>query len=110
MHNINKILGDGNMIEFESATSLYNHIKPALNAKENEIKRNGYTYIKKEDIWNYLKEEKWTFSNNLDLYQMIDDILNVSDLVIDKYVKSKINLTDRKIYFEAKEDDINDKE
>ena len=45
--------------EFNSLKELYEHIKPALEAKVSEMQRVGYSYIKAEDIWNYLKEIKW---------------------------------------------------
>ena len=45
-------------MEFNSLEELYERIKPALRCKQSEMKRNGYNYIKLEDIWNYLKEVK----------------------------------------------------
>ena len=77
-------------IEFNSIKELYDRLKPALNAKVVALKRNDLDYIKEEDIWNYLKETKWSKANNLLLYQMVDDILNLSDTQIDEYVKSEI--------------------
>ena len=47
-------------------------------------------YIKKDDIWNYLKITKWSKANNLLLYQMVDDILNLDNNEIDEYVKGEI--------------------
>ena len=64
-------------VEFNSLEELYRRIKPALHTKKEEMKRNGYPYIKEEDIWNYLKEVKWVHSKNLSLYQMVSDVLNV---------------------------------
>ena len=46
-------------ITFSSLEELYNRIKPALRTKKEEMKRNGYIYVKEADIWNYLKEKKW---------------------------------------------------
>ena len=45
--------------EFNSLEELYNRLKPALEAKRIQMKRNGFNYIRIEDIWNYLKEIKW---------------------------------------------------
>ena len=42
------------------------------------------------DIWNYLKLTKWSTANNLLLYQMVDDILNLDNNEIDEYVKEEI--------------------
>ena len=64
------------------------------------MKRAGYIYIKEEDIWNYLKEVKWINSKNLSLYQMVNDVLNVDNILIDKYLKEKLNMRNRKVYFD----------
>ncbi len=77
-------------IEFSNVKELYERLKPALNAKVIELKRNELDYIKAEDIWNYLKDKKWSKANNLLLYQMVDDILNLDEQEIDSFVKSKI--------------------
>ena len=77
-------------IEFNSIKELYDRLTPALNTKVNELKRNDLDYIKKDDIWNYLKDKKWSKANNLLLYQMVDDILNLDNNEIDDYVKSEI--------------------
>ena len=77
-------------IEFNSIKELYDRLTPALNTKVIELKRNDLDYIKKDDIWNYLKEKKWSKANNLLLYQMVDDILNLDNNEIDEYVKEEI--------------------
>lgn len=92
-------------IEFSSLIELYERLKPALNTKKNEMQRQGYKYIKEEDVWNYLKEKKWKSSKNLALYEMVSDILNCDNDLIDNYLKQKLNLRNRSVYF----DDQNDK-
>lgn len=87
-------------IQFNSLEELYNRIKPALMAKVEELKRNDLNYIKEEDVWNYLKEIKWKDSSDLKLYQMVSDVLNADNLSIDEYLKKKLNMTERHIYFE----------
>lgn len=77
-------------IEFNNVKELYERLLPALNTKITELKRNDLDYIKVEDIWNYLKINKWSKANNLLLYQMVDDILNLDNYEIDEYVKSEI--------------------
>ena len=98
-------------IEFNSIRELYERLLPALNTKITQLKRYDLDYIKKEDIWNYLKITKWENATNLELYQMVDDILNLDNDEIDKYVKDEIrkkvikpNLEDMKV------DDASDKE
>ena len=77
-------------IEFSDVKELYERLMPALNAKVSELKRHDLDYIKAEDIWNYLKENKWTKAQDLSLYQMVDDIMNLENYVIDDYVKEQI--------------------
>lgn len=86
-------------VAFESLEELYKRIKPALITKKNEMNRDGYIYIKEEDIWNYLKEIKWKNARDLSLSEMISDILNTDNIIIDSYLKEKLNLRNRNIYF-----------
>lgn len=94
-------------IEFDTLQELYERIKPALFTKKAELKRNGIDYVKEEDIWNYLTEVKWINSRNLSLYQMVSDILNAENVKIDRYVKNKMKMRNRDLYFS--EDDENEK-
>lgn len=87
-------------IGFNSLNELYERLRPALTTKVGEMHRNGYKYIKEEDIWNYLKEVKWQKSIDLGLFQMVSDVLNTDDATIDYYLKEKLNLQNRKLYFE----------
>lgn len=86
-------------LEFNSLEELYNHIKPALTTKQSIMRRNGYDYIKIEDIWNYFKELKWKKANGLSVAEMVSDILNTSDEQIDLYLKQKLTLENRTLYF-----------
>lgn len=76
-------------ILFESLKELYERLLPALKNKRRELNLLGYNYITEKDIWNYLKNKKWTNSHNLKLYQMVDDIINLDYLVIADYYKEK---------------------
>ena len=80
-------------VEFNNILELYERLKPALLAKVAELKRNDINYIKIEDIWNYLKVTKWSSASNLLLYQMVDDILNIDNILLDNYVKDNVKLT-----------------
>ena len=73
-------------VEFNSIKELYKRLEPALLAKVAELRRSDINYIKKEDIWNYLKVHKWSKASNLLLYQMVDDILNIDNVLLDNYV------------------------
>lgn len=92
-------------LEFSSLEELFNHIKPALKTKQSEMKRNGYDYIKIEDIWNYFKEVKWKKANDLSISEMVSDIFNTSDMQIDLYLKQKLNLMNREVYFKEVSND-----
>ena len=83
-------------IEFKDAFDLYNRVKPALNIKVKELKRENYDYIKEEDIWNYLIKNKWSDAKGLVLCDVVNDILHAENEKIDKYLKDK--------YRQAKED------
>ena len=88
------------MNEFQTLEELYNRLKPALHTKREEMRRAGYEYVKSEDVWNYLKETVWKKASNLSLYQMVSDILNTDDTRIDEYLKEKLNMRNRTVYFE----------
>lgn len=77
-------------IEFKSVFDLYSRVKPALNIKVKELKREKYDYIKEEDIWNYLIKNKWSEAEGLVLCDVVDDILHADNKKIDKYVKENI--------------------
>lgn len=94
-------------VEFHSLEELYSRLKPALNTKKEEMRRSGFSYIKEEDVWNYLKEIKWKTAIDLNLYQMVSDVLNTDNILIDNYLKEKLNLSNRKIYFEEVEHEKN---
>ncbi len=89
--------------EFESLEQLYQRLLPALKSKVSELKRSGYDYLTTEDVWNYLKENKWLRSVNLSLNEMVSDIFTSDNDVIDAYFKSKLNKRSRKVYFEDEE-------
>lgn len=65
---------------------LYNRIRPALSSKVSELRLHGKTYIKEEDIWNYLSENDWKQSTCLSLAEMISDIFSLKEEEICNYV------------------------
>ena len=97
-------------IEFNNIKELYDRVTPALNTKVIELKRYDLDYIKKDDIWNYLKNTKWKMANNLLLYQMVDDILNLDNNEIDEYVKNEIRKKVIKPNLEKWDDDYGKEE
>lgn len=74
--------------EFKSKEELYKRVKPALEAKCNEFKRLGITYIRTVDIWNYLIKTKWTKAHNLVLFDIVHDILNADLKSLNEFIKN----------------------
>lgn len=74
-------------ITFQSQEELYKRVKPALRAKKMELQRLGFSYIKENDIWNYLRIHKWSKGKNLMLSDVVNDILHLNNQKIDFYVK-----------------------
>lgn len=96
-------------IVFNSLEELYIRLKPALSARKSELTRNGLNYITEEDIWNYFKENKWKNAHNLNLHQMVSDIFNCDEILVDDYLKGKLNQKNRTLYFnDNSEDDKNE--
>ncbi len=73
-------------IEFSSLKDLYNRLEPALSSKADELRKNGYHNISKEEIWIYLVKHQWLDSTNLLLHQMVSDIFNASNEEIYQYI------------------------
>ena len=76
-------------IEFNSVFDLYKRVKPALNSKVKELRREKYDYIKEEDVWNYLVKNKWASAQGLVLCEIVDDILNAENKKIDRFIKDE---------------------
>ena len=77
-------------MEFNNINELKKRLMPALRSKEKELHLCGLNYIDQEDIWEYLKENKWSKEQGLTLSSMVDDILNTNNNEIDDYVKEII--------------------
>lgn len=76
---------------------LYEFLSPALNVKLRLLRNRNYFYIKKEDIWLYLKETKWPYSKGLTIADMVNDIIHCDNQEMDLYLKEKISKLDRSI-------------
>ena len=85
---------------FKTAKELYERVLPALNSKIKELNRNNIDYIKQEDIWNYLIANIWTKEKGLELADIVDDILNVSNEKLEDYVKNNMKNMQRDIALE----------
>ena len=85
------------MYEYKNQLELYEGLIPALNVKLSELKNTEYNYITSEDIWNYLKETKWRDCIDLTLGEMVEDIIHVSQIDIDKYLKIRLKNENKEI-------------
>lgn len=85
------------MDEYKSQKELYLALVPALNVKMRLVRNSEYSYIKKEDIWNYLRINKWCKDVNLCISEMVNDIINVEENMIDRYLKDKLNKEEKEI-------------
>ena len=65
-------------MEFTSLQQLYKILIPAFNAKKRIILNSKYKYITNENIWTYLRENKWRNYCGLTLSDMVNDIMIVS--------------------------------
>ena len=74
-------------LEFNNLLELKTRIKPALSTKVKEIN----SYVTEEDIWNFLKEYNWKKANNLTLYDIINDIINLDKETIEEYSRRSKN-------------------
>ena len=83
-----------NEFYFKDINDLYNRLKPALRSKVKELKIRHNIIIKEEDIFKYLSNNKWNKSNDLTLYDMVDDILYLNDDMIIDFVSNKITVKD----------------
>ena len=77
------------MREYKSQRELYLNLLPALNVKMKHLKRSNYKNITREDIWNYLRDNKWKFGVDLTLADMVDDIIHLDNLEINNFVNNK---------------------
>ena len=84
-------------IEFKTLDELYRRIKPALYSKVKELKRKGISYIKEEDIWNYLSLNAWKDSTSLSLSEMVSSILHIRDDELKEYALDLLKTLDRSV-------------
>ncbi len=76
-------------VSFKSLEELYSRLTPALTVRKEELSKEGYSYIKEEDIFEALRRGKWNTSVNLTLFDLVNDILNINIEVVDAYLKQK---------------------
>ncbi len=90
------VLGDS-MDEYQSQKELFEALKPAFKVKTTLLKKTNYNYIRDIDIWNYLKQYKWSKSINLTISDMVNDIIHINIVDVDHYLKRKIYNEEKKL-------------
>ena len=81
---------------YASVKELFDILKPAFNVKLRLIKKD-YDYITKNDIWNYLKINKWCKDVGLTISEMVDDIIMVDIDKVDRFLKEYIKNQERQL-------------
>lgn len=82
--------------KFCSVNELYKKVLPALQTRVSELKRENIKFIDTLDIWNYCIENIWHNKNDIRIYELVSDILNVDKLKLQIYVRKNI-LNNKKI-------------
>ena len=81
---------------YTNIKELFNDLKPAFNVKLRLIKKD-YDYITRNDIWNYLKINKWRKDIGLTISEMVDDIIMVDIDKVDRFLKEYIKKQERQL-------------
>ena len=81
-------------MEYSGEIELFKSLRGAFNVKLNLIKKE-YNYIKKVDIWNYLKINKWCKDKNLTISEMVNDIIEVDITKVDLFLKKHLKDEER---------------
>lgn len=76
------------MQEYRNQKELYLNLIPALNVKIKHLRRGNYNDITREDIWNYLRDNKWRYGVDLTLADMVQDIIHLDNLEISNFKKN----------------------
>ncbi len=77
-------------MEYLSLEDLYRDLKGAFNVKLRLIGEE-YNHIKIQDIWEYLRINKWSKDKGLTISEMVNDIIDVDIKKVDKYQREKIS-------------------
>ncbi len=78
-----------NDLVFNSQEDLYKRILPALKSKKKILACSGFKNVNENDVWDYMRFNKWNTSYGLELCEMVSDILNTDNDLIIKYCHNK---------------------
>ena len=77
-------------LEYQSLEELYKDLSGAFDVKIRLIGKD-YSHIKKEDIWEYLRINKWSKDEGLTISEIVNDIIEVDIKKVDIYKREKIS-------------------
>lgn len=63
-------------MDFQNTEEIKERVMPALKLREDRLKKEGFN-ITSDDIWLYLKKNKWCKDTNLTLNEIVNDILKL---------------------------------
>lgn len=69
-------------MEYGSQLELYKKLIPVLKVKERLIKASNVNDININDIWHYLAINKWKYSTNLTISDIVNDIITIDINII----------------------------
>lgn len=72
-------------IKFKSLNELYTRLFPAFNTKKNELLKNKIN-VREIDLWNFLKENVWSLTTHLSIYDMVNDIMGIDENDLKNYI------------------------
>ncbi len=75
--------------EFQSLQELYERVFPALHSKREELRIQKLPFITEKIIWNCLMERKWHRNVDLTLFDIVNDILNITEKELIIYMNEK---------------------
>ena len=76
-------------IKFNSIDELYNRLKPAFRTNITDLRKKNISFVEIKDIWNFLTKTKWSTRHDLELFDMVNDILNVDEVLLINYINAK---------------------
>ena len=74
------------MQTFKTQDELKKFLTPVLSLRVKTLKKEGII-IDNTKLFDVLKQEKWKNDSNLHLYEMVDDILNLNNLKLSRFMK-----------------------
>ena len=74
-------------ISFNTQEELFIRVKPALNAKLQELRRLNYKNVTEKNIWDYLSINKWSKSKDLALSDIVSDIIHLDNKRLESYLE-----------------------